>query len=66
MLLVVYHDKYDGLDVIGYKKGKDTHDTKAQMAVACTQTLFYFSFRHFRKHRRASLPLPLLPCAAGQ
>ena len=29
-----------------------------QNQLACTQTLFYFSFRSFRKHRR--------PCAGGQ
>ena len=27
---------------------------RTSYALACTQTLFYFSFRSFRKHRRAS------------
>ena len=48
--------------------------------LAYTQTLFYFSFRFFRRHRRARenergasarsvyflRPPPLLPCAGGQ
>ena len=29
-----------------------------QIFVACSQTLFYFSFRSFRKHRRASSSSP--------
>ena len=28
-------------------------NSNARMVVACTQTLFYFSFRAFGKHRRA-------------
>ena len=51
-----------------------------EQTLACTQTLFYFSFRSFRKHRQARersivatlfhvyfllLP-PLPPCAGGQ
>ena len=37
--------------------------------IACTQTLFSFPFRSFRKHRRARailLPPPLPPYAGGQ
>ena len=41
------------------QKGKASHvnrqkiNDELQLEVACTKTLFYFSFRSFRKHRRA-------------
>ena len=41
---------------LAVKRGKGTHDTKAQMAVACTQTLFIFLFVIFESIGEQAYP----------
>ena len=38
-------------------------DALSSLDVACTQTLFYFSFRSFQKHRRARERVNKYPCS---
>ena len=38
-------------------------DALSSVDVACTQTLFYFSFRSFQKHRRARERVNKYPCS---